>query len=249
MPYPAVFAAISRFFPQLGALVLSALALGNGSLVQAQQPPVPPQDLGQLTQRWIDQTLRSGPPSPLRMEVNVGALDERLRLAPCERVEPYLPVGSKLWGRTRLGLRCLAGPTRWNVFLPLTIKAHGPAWVLRGSVAAGAVLSVADAIQAEVDWAAEPSPIVAEPAQWIGQIALYQLQPGQALRQSMLRSPYLFQAGAQVRIAAKGPGYAVVTAGQAMAAGAVGQTVRVKMANGKLVSGLVTENGTVEVAP
>ena len=247
MPYPAVFASISRFFPKWGALVLSALALGMGSLAQAQQPPVAPQDLGQLTQRWIDQTLRSGPPSALRMEVNVGALDERLRLAPCERVEPYLPVGSKLWGRTRLGLRCLAGPTRWNVFLPLTIKAYGPAWVLRGGIASGAVLSEADAIQAEVDWAAEPSPIVVEPSQWIGQTALFQLQAGQALRQSMLRSPYIFQAGAQVRVVAKGPGYAVVTAGQAMTAGAVRQTVRVRMPNGKLVSGVVAENGTVEL--
>lgn len=246
MPCTAFFASISPLGRWLGAVALSAmLALGWGSLAQAQAPT--PQDVGQITQRWIDQTLRSGPPSVLRMEVQVGALDERLRLAPCERIEPYLPVGSKLWGRARLGLRCLVGPTRWNVFLPITVKAHGPAWVLRGSVAAGAVLSEADAIQTEVDWAAESSPIVAESSQWIGQTAAYQLQAGQALRQAMLRPLALFQAGAQVRVVSKGPGYAIISVGQAMTPGGIGQTVRVKMPNGKLVSGTVIENGTVEL--
>ena len=33
-----------------------------------------------------------------------------------------------------------------------------------------------------------------------------------------------------------------------MAAGAVGETVRVRMANGKTVTGVVSENGTVDVS-
>lgn len=246
MPSPAYLG--SFFSIAVSVAILVAAPAGYAQTTpNSPNSPNQTQNIGELTQRWIDQTLRSGPPSVLRMEVNVGALDERLRLAPCERIEPYLPVGSKLWGRTRLGLRCLVGSSRWNVFLPLTIKAHGPAWVLKGSVAAGAVLSAADAIQTEVDWASESSAIVAEPSQWVGQTVAYQLQAGQALRQSMLKTPTAFQAGAQVRVVAKGPGYAVVTAGQALTAGGIGQTVRIKMANGKLVSGVVAENGNVEM--
>ena len=234
------------FAPSLSRLAAAALALavGWGAAAAAHAQAVP--DLGQITQQWLDDALqRNDTPSPLRMEVSVGTLDERLRLAPCARIEPYLPAGAKLWGRTRLGLRCLEGATRWNVFLPITVKAFGPAWVLAGNVSSGAVLTEADAMPAEVDWAAEPAAVVAEPALWVGQVATRNLVAGHALRQSMVRAPHLFKNGAQVRVLAQGPGYAVSASGQAMGAGAVGQSVRVRMANGKIVSGLVNEDGTV----
>ncbi len=204
-------------------------------------------NLEQMTQQWLDEALARNMPaqSPLRMEVSVGALDERLRLAPCTRVEPYLPTGARLWGRTRLGLRCQEGAVRWNVFLPVTVKAYGPAWVLTGDVTMGTVLSAADATEAEVDWAAENTSILAEPSLWVGLVASRHLKAGQALRQSMLRAPQIFQAGALVRVVAQGQGYAVSAAGQAMSAGAAGQTVRIRMDNGKIVSGIVNDDGTI----
>lgn len=230
-------------------VMLGGWALGAGSAAQAQAAGDPPADLGPLTQRWLDDTLARSAPTglPLRMEVSVGSLDSRLRLAPCARVEPYLPVGARLWGRTRLGLRCVEGATAWNVFLPVTIKAFGPAWVLTGNVAPGAVLTANDATEAEVDWAAETAPVMANPDHWVGQVAARQLVAGQALRQSMVRAPQLFRAGAQVKVVAQGPGYAVTSAGQALSAGAVGQTVRIRMDNGRIVSGIVNEGGTVDV--
>lgn len=237
----------------LRALCLAGLGwaagLGGGNVALAQAAGDPAMDLGPLTQRWLDDALARSAPTglPLRMEVSVGSLDSRLRLAPCARVEPYLPVGSRLWGRTRLGLRCVEGATAWNVFLPVTIKAFGPAWVLTGNVAPGAVLTANDATEAEVDWAADSAPIMANPDLWVGQIASRQLMAGQTLRQTMVRAPLLFRAGAQVKVMAQGPGYAVTSAGQALTAGAVGQTVRVRMDNGRIVSGIVNEGGTVDV--
>lgn len=229
---------------------LLALCLGASGGAFAQAAADPAADLGSLTQRWLDDAMARSQPAglPLRMEVSVGSLDSRLRLAPCARVEPYLPNGSRLWGRTRIGLRCVEGATAWNVFLPVTVKAFGPAWVLAGPVAAGAVLTAADAVEGEVDWAAESAPVMANPDMWVGQVAARSLAGGQALRQSMVRAPHLFRAGAQVKIVAQGPGYAVTSAGQAMTAGAAGQTVRIRMDNGRIVSGTVSENGTVDVA-
>ena len=244
MPMPMPMPMPRSWRAAVVATALAAAALGAAP-VQAQTAP----DLGQITQRWIDDALQQTPQSsPLRMEVEVGALDERLRLAPCARVEPYLPAGARLWGRSRLGLRCLEGATRWNVFLPLTSKAYGPAWVLTTNVPMGTALTEADAAQAEVDWAAEPASVVADPALWVGQVASRQLLAGQTLRQSMVRAPHLFKAGAQVRVVAEGPGYAVTATGQAMVAGAVGQTVRIRMANGRIITGVVDESGDITAA-
>ena len=233
-------------FATLVATALAAIAL-VATPARAQAPS--PAELSQITQSWIDTALQQTPQStPLRMEVDVGALDERLRLAPCARIEPYLPAGARLWGRSRLGLRCLEGPTRWNVFLPLTIKAFGPAWVLTSNVPLGTALTEADAMQAEVDWAAESASVLADPSMWVGQVTSRALVSGQALRQSMVRAPHAFKVGAQVRVVAEGPGYAVTSMGQALVAGAVGQTVRIRMANGRIISGIVDETGAVAAA-
>jgi flagella basal body P-ring formation protein FlgA len=232
-------------------LVLTGLgATLCGGPARAQAAADPAVDLAPLTQRWLDDALARNQPGglPLRMEVSVGQLDSRLRLAPCARVEPYLPSGARLWGRTRLGLRCVEGATAWNVFLPVTIKAFGPAWVLNGNVTSGAVLAAADASEAEVDWAAEAAPVIANPEQWVGQVASRQLMAGQAVRQSMVRAPHVFRTGAQVRVVAQGPGYAVTSSGQALSNGAVGQTMRIRMGNGRIISGIVNEDGTIDAS-
>lgn len=233
----------------LHAFAAAAFAGACAWPVQAQQVNNP-QDLVTLTQQWVDQALAQLPAesSPLRMQVSVGQLDSRLHLSPCARVEPYLPIGSRLWGRTRLGLRCLEGETRWNVFLPLTVQAYGPAWVLTGNVAPGATLTQQDATEAEVDWAADPAAVVTNPQAWVGQVATRPLMAGQTLRQNMLRPPYLFKAGAPVQVRAQGPGYAVTSSGQALVAGSIGQNVRIRMANGKIITGIVNADGTVEAA-
>jgi flagella basal body P-ring formation protein FlgA len=207
-------------------------------------------ELMRTSQRWLDQAVTSARDAatvPLRMEVKVGQLDSRLKLAACGRVEPYLPPGVRLWGNTRLGLRCVDGRARWNVFLPVTVKAYGQAWVMRRDVASGATLTEADLMAAEVDWAEEPSPVLATPQQWLGQVALRTLMTGQTLRQSMVRPAQVFQAGATVRVVAQGAGFQIASDGQALAAGVVGQLVKIRMDNGRIMAGTVLDARTVKV--
>ena len=242
-------------FLHLLAAVLCATGLGLGAApARAQQAPSDGAEVGPefiaSTQQWLDDAVsrvQSGNPAPLRMEVAIGALDSRLRLAPCSHVEPYIPVGSRLWGRTRLGLRCTQGGGRWNVFLPVTVKAFGPAWVLRDNVVAGSVLTAADAVQAEADWAAEPSPGVVEAAQGVGQVASRSLVAGQPLRQSMVKAAQAFAAGTPVRVVAQGPGFEISSDAEAITPGVVGQPVRVRMENGRIANGIVVDLRTVRL--
>ena len=207
-------------------------------------------DLPSMALAWARKNAPAGlPPSaaPLRLEVSVGSLDSRLKLAACGNVEPYLPVGSRLWGRSRVGLRCVDGMTRWNVSVPVTVKAFGPAWVLRTQVQPGVVLGPDDATQAEVDWAEETNAVLPDAAGWVGQTASHMLNPGQALRQGMTKPALVFQAGAQVRVIAQGAGFQVSSDAQAMSAGVVGQQARVKMENGRVATGTVLDTRTVKI--
>lgn len=244
-----VVAALDRLPFRVLAVLAAALAAVGAALAQQPEPPAAAA-YAEATQRWADEALagdRALQALPLRVEVEVGALDTRLRLAPCAKVEPYLPPGTRLWGRARIGLRCADGAARWNVFLPLTVRAFGPAWVLKTNLAPGSSVRADDLVEAEADWAAEPSPIVADAAGWTGQVAARGLQAGSALRQSMLRPAQVFQAGTQVRVVARGAGFSVAADGQALSAGVVGQLARVRMDNGRVMSGVVLDARTVAI--
>lgn len=226
-------------------VALTALALWGSLNAHAQDAP-----LQELAQSWVNGALAAHDVqgSVLRMEVLVGALDSRLRLAPCASIEPYLPAGSRLWGRTRIGLRCTDGMVRWNVSLPVTVNAFGPAWVLKNPVAVGAGVTERDLVQSEVNWAEDPSPILRESSLWLGQVAARPLLAGQALRQNMLRPALVFQAGATVRVIAQGAGFSVTGEAQALSAGTVGQSARVRFESGKIGSGIVLDANTVKIA-
>lgn len=202
------------------------------------------------SQRWLESAVVQVPPvngQALRMEVSVGALDPRLQLAPCAKVEPYMPPGTRLWGKSRLGLRCLAGTTRWNVFIPVTVKAMGRAWVAKTNVAAGSVLKADDAMEAEVDWADDASPVVANAEQWIGQVAARSWVAGQTVRQAMVKAAQVFQAGSQIRVLAQGVGFQVLSDGQAITSGVVGQPAKVRLDSGRVMSGVVQDARTIVV--
>jgi flagella basal body P-ring formation protein FlgA len=177
----------------------------------------------------------------------VGALDSRLRLAPCGNVEAYLPPGARLWGHSRVGLRCVDGMAKWNVSIPLTVKAFGQAWVVRGQVLAGNPLAQSDVVSVEVDWAEETSPVLLDPALWLGQTAARNLSTGQVLRAGLVRPTQVFQAGTQVRVVAEGTGFAISSDAQALSVGVVGQMARVRMDNGRIASGMVLDARTVKI--
>jgi len=240
-----------RLLRTVGGLLLAWAA----SMAMAQTAGVPvARDqaalISEQSQVWLDQAVAAARPTgsaPLRMVVHVGALDSRLNLAPCGMVEPYLPPGVRLWGKTRIGLRCIDGLARWNVFLPVHVQAFGQTWVVRSDIAAGSQLALDDAVLAEVDWAQENASVLADPELWVGHTATRGLRTGQPLRHGMVKPSQVFQAGSMVRIVAQGPGFTVTSDGQALSAGVVGEMARVRIDNGRILSGVVLDMRTVKV--
>lgn len=229
----------------------AALRCSGAALLAASGMAAAQESLTDLSDQWVHNALAQSEMQqtmPLRMEVQIGKLDPRLNLAPCLRMEPYLPSGSKLWGRTRIGVRCVEGDRPWNVFVPVTVKAFGPAWVLTQNVNMGEPLTMDHAMQSEVDWAESPHAIIALPDDWVGKTAVRNLTAGMALRQTMVKAPELFKAGAGVKVLVQGAGFQVTSSGKALQGGSVGESVRVRMDNGRTVIGTVNAQGEVLVA-
>lgn len=228
-------------------LVVVALALCSGHALANDTAVLEKMAHDFLTPALAEALPKDGA-SPLRAEVVMGSLDARLKLAPCNQVEAHLPKGTRLWGRSRIGLRCVDGPTRWNVFVPVTVKAWGPAWVLKRAVSAGDTLAQEDAEIAEIDWAEQRSSVLAVPERWVGQLAAFPLTPGLALRENMVRAPQVFAPGAEVRVSGEGGGFSISATGRALTAGLVGESARVKLPGGRVVTGVVRDAQTVELA-
>ena len=185
---------------------------------------------------------------PPRIEVIVGTLNPTLKLAPCQQVQAYLPSGIRALGRSRIGLRCIEGPVHWNVSLPVTIKLWAPSLVANTLLPSGTVLTQAHLRIAEVDLAERPDPAIAELPLAVGRSLQRSLAAGDALRRSDLKTRQFFNGGDTVRIVAQGPGYAISSEGQALGPGLEGQTVRVRIDNGRILSGIAIGDRRIEVA-
>ena len=187
-------------------------------------------------------------PPGARVEVEAGALDPRLRLSPCTRIEPYLPASGRVWGAARVGLRCLEGATPWNVSLPMTVKVYAAAPVALGPLPAGTVLTAEHLGRAEVDWAAEPSAVQTDRDALLGRTLAKALPAGQPVRSAHLRTRQWFAVGDTVRIVAQGSGFSVTGEGQALSPGLEGQTARVRTESGRIVSGMPRGERRLELA-
>jgi flagella basal body P-ring formation protein FlgA len=225
----------------------SACVLALCALAPAVAPaqPASVQDW-QVQIRQLATQASAGMPEGTRVEVDVGSLDPRLTLAPCTRITPHLPAGTRLWGRAQVGLRCAEG-ARWSVFLPVTVKVYAKAWTVNRSLALGTVLASEHLQLDEVDIAAESSPVIHQPQAAIGRPLARALRPGQALREVDLKPRQWFAAGDTVRIVSVGSGFSVSAEGQALGPGIDGQSTKVRIDGGRVVTGRAVSARQVEV--
>jgi len=185
---------------------------------------------------------------PWRVEVVLGQLDPRLKLAPCDKVHAYMPAGSRMWGKTRVGLRCEQGPVKWNVYWPVTVKVWGQALVAAVPLRTDSALTAADLTLAEVDLAASPSPAVMRAGEVVGRFPARSIEAGQSLRQDDVKARRWFAAGDPVRLIVRGAGFQMAAEGTALMPGDEGHCARVRTESGKVVCGQPTGERQVELA-
>jgi flagella basal body P-ring formation protein FlgA len=166
-------------------------------------------------------------------------------LPACETIEPFLPVGSRPWGRISVGVRCTATPA-WTRYVPAYISVTGSYYVAARQINAGQTLVNSDAAVKQGDLTALPAGVIVDPAQFSGLTAINGIALGAPLRRELLRSIAVVKQGQSIKMVTQGPGFQVSTEGKAMTNAAIGALVQVKMQAGQVLTGVVRPDGMVE---
>ncbi|MCL4744221.1 MAG: flagellar basal body P-ring formation protein FlgA [Burkholderiaceae bacterium] len=187
---------------------------------------------------------REGGNANRRIEVQVGQLDPRLQLSACARVEPFLPTGARLWGRSSIGVRCVEGSS-WSVLLPVTVQVWGKALIANAQLQVGATPTASDFRVEEIDLTRVSGAVVADQEQLRGRVLSRPLASGQPLRADALKVPPSVSAGDPVRILLEGQGFTITAEGVAVNSAAEGERVRVRTESGKILVGPVRDRAVV----
>jgi flagellar basal body P-ring formation protein FlgA len=182
---------------------------------------------------------------PGKVEITVAQVFPR-GLAACTTLEPFMPTGTRLWGRTTVGVRC-AGERPWTLYMQARISLRATYYLASRAIAPGEMLTAADLVARDGDLTNMPQAVVTEPSQAVGSVALMRMAAGLPLRRDMLRSASSVTIGQTVKVIAQGQGFAISSEGSAMNNAAPGQPVRVKTAAGQIIQGVVKDGGTVEI--
>lgn len=245
-----------------GLLWLAVVALAAGvsharasTLATAQESALDPAadvaDVGSLSARVQSfanqQAQASTPPGAPRVEVILGQLDSRIKLAPCKKVRAYWPSGQRAWGAAHVGLRCEQGSVRWNIYWPVVVKVWVRGVVAMAPMQAGKVIAMDDLQQAEVDLAARTVAPLLRPAELMGRTLARAVPAGQAVRLDDLRARRYFAPGEPVALTVKGDGFQVAGQGTAITAGDEGQCARIRTDSGRVVCGLPVGDRRAEI--
>ncbi len=181
-----------------------------------------------------------------RIDISVGQADPKLQLAPCERAEPFLRSGTRLWGHSFIGLRCASG-AQWTISVPVQVRVYGAALVAARLLPAGQPINEADVRTEEVEWTREAQGVAHDLTQLQRRVPTRPIQAGQIIGLALLSEMPAVGQGDPVKLVGRGQGFSITTDAVALAAAAVGQPVRVRVESGKILTGTAREGRIVEV--
>lgn len=183
---------------------------------------------------------------PGKATYKVEEIDPRISLPECAKLEAFLPAGSQLIGKTSIGVRCTA-KNGWKIFVPVQIKLSVNLLVSARQLSMGHTLQEEDIARQTTEISRTTG--FTESSQVIGKVLRYSISAGQILREDMLRAPYSVSQGQAVQLILEGQGFSIRSSGVALNNASEGQTVQIRTNTGRVISGIATESGTVQVKP
>lgn len=181
-------------------------------------------------------------------KVEVGALDARLHLAPCDaKLTTFMPPGARTLGNTTVGVQC-SGTRPWSLYVPVSIKMFGEAVVAVRPLAGGTALTPQDVHMAQVELGTASAGALTDPQQVAGKVLRRPLLADAVVTADSLEEPRMVRRDERVTLVAEGSGIEVRMMGQALADGVLGELIKVRnLGSKRVVEGTVLSAGLIRV--
>lgn len=183
---------------------------------------------------------------PGKVDITVGSVDARTNLPACAAPEAFLPNGSRVWGKTTVGMRCRE-PSPWTIYISATVRVTADYVVSAAPLAQGQTIAQNDLASVKGDLTTLPNGIITDASQAIGRTVTVSLPAGTPLRSDSLRAQQAVLQGQTVRVVSNGPGFQVATEGRALNNAAEGQVAQARTMSGQVISGVAKTGGIIEV--
>ena len=183
---------------------------------------------------------------PGHVEIKSGLVDPQLKFTHCEHLDVFVPPGAKLWGNTTVGVRCEV-PEKWSLYVPVQIRVWADVVLSARALPRGQTITADDVAMQRVDLTQLERGVFTDLEQVIGKVTKSAVSGGTPLRSDQLRAAAVVVQGQQVRVVFSGAGFNVSSEGRALGTAGVGEPVQVRTASGKLLKGIVTGPGVVQV--
>ena len=187
---------------------------------------------------------------PGSVQVNVGGLDSRLRLAACAHpLKVGLPAGATFRARMTLAVSC-AGASSWTVYVPVSIETQSSVLVLRHAAGRGMRLTAQD-VEVQTRLVSGPGDdYLTDIAELDGRTLKRPLGAGAALTADAMAADALIKRGQQVTLLAAAGGMEVRARGVAMTdAPAAGRVKAQNLSSGRIVEGVVETSDVIRITP
>ncbi|NMM28511.1 MAG: flagellar basal body P-ring formation protein FlgA [Glaciimonas sp.] len=216
--------------------VTVAIAQANGQMQNAA-----------VTQQTIKHFLQSQTAGlPGKVEIVIGPIDPRLALTACAALEPFIPRGGKLWGKTTVGAKCTA-PESWTIYVQANIVVMADYIATTKPLSQGQIITADDLTVLQGDLTLLPPGIITAAAQAVGKSSAVSIPVGTPLRQDSVRNLPAVQQGKIVRLISEGTGFQISSEGKALNTASEGQPAQARTQSGQVVNGIARTGGIIEV--
>jgi flagella basal body P-ring formation protein FlgA len=183
------------------------------------------------------------------LNVNVDAIDPRLRLAPCSTaLRAFVAGDGQLRDRTTIGVRCETN-NRWSIYLGAALSSEVPVLVARRAMAAGSQPVAADFSVVTRRLPGLSSRYLSDPAQLAGQRLRRPVALDEALSADAVAIATVVHRGQEITLLAHGAGMDVRVTVVALSDGRPDERIRVQNPGSqRIVEATVRSSQLVEVS-
>lgn len=205
------------------------LWIASTCLSQSANAQAPIENIGQLQSRvaqfLTDEYTKT---QAVKVEVKVGNLDNRLRLARCDQpLALSLKDATNNGGNVNVQVAC-KGTTSWTILVPALAKVYRSVAVASRTLQRGDVVNESD-LSTDVKEVSEfRFGFALTPEAIVGKEVKFTVNKGEAFRNSALDAPLVIKRGDTVSMEAAAGEISVRTNGTAVTDGRIGQQIRVK---------------------